>query len=118
VTPAEIITLRAPALATTYAARIPDLIVLATGQVGAIFGAHQNTAIAYLVLHWLALEQRGASAAAGPVTSEREGDLARSYGGGGADLSGDLAQTSWGLELKRLRDSTIFAARNRMMAGL
>jgi hypothetical protein len=117
-TATDIITLRAPALAIAYAARIPDLILLATQQTGDIFGTQKQTAIAYLVLHWLALEQRGASGAPGPITNEAEGDLSRGYGTSGTGISGDLGSTSWGLELKRLRDSTIFAARNRMMPGL
>ena len=112
----EIITLRAPAIATAESARIPDLITLATEQTGPVYDVHIQLAIALLVLHWLALEARGAAGSPGPINSEREGDLARSYGSLGAGArGGDLAQTSWGVELQRLRDSVIFSARNRMV---
>lgn len=113
-TPSQIITLRAPDLAAAQAARIPDLIVEAEAQTGPVFGNHRNTAVAYLVLHWLALEARGTAAAPGAITGEREGDLSRSYVVGAARDVTDLRSTTWGSQLLRLRDATIFAARNRL----
>ncbi|HEU4402344.1 MAG TPA: DUF4054 domain-containing protein [Candidatus Polarisedimenticolia bacterium] len=114
-TPADLITLRAPALAAANSDRIPDLIVEAEALTGPVFGAHRPLAVALLVLHWLALEARGDAGAPGPINSEKEGDLARSYGSSGDDGEGDLGSTRWGLELKRLRNATIFAARNRLI---
>lgn len=113
-TPQQIVELRAP----TYVGntRVPSLIIEATAQTGAVFGALQSTAIALLVLHWLAMETRGSASSPGAITSESEGQLARSYGSVGAGW-GDayLGQTSWGMELQGLRRSCIFSARNRMV---
>ena len=94
-------------------ARVDNLIILADAQTGTIYDTQRNDAIALLVLHWLALENRGAAAAAGSIKSEKEGDLARSYGTTSSKTSHYLDQTTWGLQLKALRDGLIMSARNR-----
>lgn len=110
-TPQEIIILRAPQY--TGEPRLDDLVTLATAQTGNVYGTHKNLAIALLVLHWLTMEKQGGTS--GSIKSEKEGDLARSYG---TSISisqryPDLSQTSWGMELIRLRKSLILGPRNR-----
>lgn len=107
---AGIITTRNPSIVVDT--RINDLISLATQQTGAVFGNNQDDAIALLVLHWLELESRGG--AGGAISSEKEGDLARTYAisDSGDD---DLKSTKWGLMRLRLQRAYIFGPRNRMM---
>jgi len=114
-TVAEIIVARC--LTVVINARVNSLITLATEQTGSVFGTRTNDAIALLVLHWLALDARnggGVGGAGGAITSETEGQLSRSYGGGMINNNdNELASTSWGLELLRLRNTMIMTARNR-----
>lgn len=92
------------------------LIATAETQTGPAYGANRTLAVAYLTLHWAALQERGRGGAAGQITSETEGDLSRSYAAT-ALLSGSasagLAQTSWGLELIRLRKGSFIAGGGR-----
>jgi len=98
----------------TVDARITDLITLATQDISSsVFGSKTNDAIALLVLHWLALETRSGGFAPGAIKSEKEGDLSRSYGIGSSKTLDDLDSTSWGLQLKRLRNALIISVRNR-----
>jgi len=95
----------------------------ATAQVNpAIWGAGTDNGIRYLTMHLIALEAMSASlggggggsssvVTAGPVTSEKVGDVARSYGGGttstssssGAPGGSVTPTTSYGEEYFRLR---------------
>lgn len=110
--PAEIITARAPELAAANSERIPTLITLAGEQTGSVFGVQRNSAIAMLVLHWLASE--ASASAGGALTSEKEGELQRSYGS--APSNDDLDSTRWGQERKRLaRGAGVLMPRNRMV---
>lgn len=95
------------------------LISIAESQTGQAYGKNRTLAVAYLTLHWAALQERGKGGAAGQITSESEGDLSRTYAAtaqaaGSADAG--LLQTSWGMELKRLRKGSFIAGglRNRM----
>ncbi len=98
---------------TTLDARVDTLVVLATGQLDAtVFGTLYAYALALLVLHWLALDERGKGGASGPVTSEKEDTLARSYGGG-TDV-GYLKSTHWGSELLGLMKRKTFIPRTRV----
>lgn len=114
--PKDIIILLAPEYASDT--RLDDLVVLAQSQTGAYCSTiAQNQAVAYLVLHWLALENRGSGATSGIVGSEKEGQLQRSYTfnnsiAGGSSV-GDLGQTFWGLRLLNLRKGCIIGVRNR-----
>lgn len=116
-TPIEYITIRAPDFATDP--NINDLISQAELETGENYCSDdmRNKAIALLVMHWQALAERdsGNIGVSGAITSEKEGDLARSYGGSrrSNDRNGDLAQTRWGLELLRLQQSCFFLPRNR-----
>jgi hypothetical protein len=60
-------------------------------------------------------QTRGASGgSSGPVSSESEGALSRSYAVMAS--SSDWGTTAWGLELQTLTKSLIVMPRNRMMA--
>ena len=64
-----------------------------------------DEAVALLVCHWCAKKSISSSGAVtGGITSEREGELARSYGKSNIDIyNNDLSLTSWGLELYQLQ---------------
>jgi hypothetical protein len=120
-------------------ARLPDYVDLATMLTGTCYGERRNYAIALRVLHYLTLEtMRGAaagtilsgtdsgSAVAGLVTSEKEGDLSRSYenptasdsgsnGSSKTERYGDLPKTEYGLELIELMNNSLVFARTRIM---
>jgi hypothetical protein len=95
----EIIEARAPDLAAANAARIPALIVLATARTSTrLFAANYQEAIALRVLHMLVSDSRGG--ASGPVASEAEGGLSRSYAVQASQT--DLQSTPYGQDLIRL----------------
>lgn len=84
------------------------------------FGRLTDKAIALLVLHWLYVDDRSGTSkdggVVGTVKREREGSLEREYM---IDFSvtardPDLSQSKWGLELRQLRKSCIFAPMTRM----
>ncbi len=77
------------------------------------YGEKYNNAVALLVLHLYALNDRGGSG--GPVTSEKEGQLSRSFAATASAAS--YGDTSWGRELQTLSRSINFGPRNRMMTG-
>jgi len=92
-------------------ANAPLAVQMAEQRIGQHFGGKREQAVAYLAAHILTVGEIG-GAAAGPVTSEREGDLARSYGvsaGGGG-----LETTAYGREFQAIRQECILGARNRM----
>lgn len=121
-TPQEIVIARVP----TYSgdSRLTDYETLATKQTGTVFGDCRNLAIALLMLHMLTIDDSraqgasGGGASTGAVKSEKEGDLAKTYGTTASEISSrypDLSQTVYGLELIRLRKSTILEPTNRMV---
>ena len=80
------------------------------------FGELYDQALIYYVAHIAKMNDTIASqgstsgsAVAGQVTSEREGDLSRSYGGGGSSVrassgfDGSFAKTAYGIEFMRIR---------------
>ena len=75
------------------------------------YGEQYNDAIALLVLHLYEVNDRGGSG--GAVTSEKEGQLSRSFGT--AASSSSWGDTSWGRELQTLSSSIHFGPRTRMM---
>lgn len=91
----DLIPLIAPELAGNV--MLSDAIALAESEIAADH-CRRDAAVANLAAHTLTIAARGGSA--GPVTSESEGSLSRSYG---VDVgSGALDSTSYGKELKRL----------------
>jgi hypothetical protein len=111
-TASEIIDLRNPNLSTAQTAQKTDMIGLATEQLDAtVYGTKIELAIALLVLHWFEVQNRTGSG--GPLSSETEGGLSRSYAVTAS--SSDWGSTSWGQELQSLTNAVVFAPRNRMM---
>lgn len=126
-TASQIIAVRAPQWAGDP--RESDMIELAGFFAAASsFGDKHQYALALRVMHWYALEERaggnpgsgggtsGGSGQAGSVKSEKEGDLARSYGMSDKVSAGnsDLSQTSYGIELMALIRACFFKPRTRM----
>lgn len=106
----EIVTLRSAVVGAK--ADLDDMIELAETRLTTdTFGDNYNEAVALLVLHMYEVNDRGG--AGGSVTSEKEGQLSRSFGA--AASSGALDSTSWGQELNRLTKSLTFFPRTRMM---
>lgn len=120
-TATQIITIRAPQFAADT--RINDMITLAAQMTSpSAFGTNYQLALALRVMHWLALEVRNGgstgnsgSGTGGALTSEREGQLGRSYSVSSqwADKYSDLTGTQYGLELIGLIRGTILGPRNR-----
>ena len=109
----NIITVRAPEYAEEE--RLPDLIAMAMEQYSSsVLGSNYDTACALLVLHWLTNENT-AQSAAGPLISEKEGDLSRTYARPyqGTEID-HLDSTRWGQELKSLLRGSVFPPMNRM----
>lgn len=114
--------------------RIVSLIALAKqGISGTVFGARYGEAVGLKVLHWLAKEaiaggdpgtgSSSGSGVSGQVTSEKEGQLSRTFadsssgsGGGVGGVSAgmdELRTTSYGKELLQLIQCTVFNPINR-----
>jgi hypothetical protein len=88
----------APAFASVDDVTVGQWLTVAESMVnvGCLDTERQNMAIAYYAAHLLSVTESASSGAAGPVKSEREGDLSRSFGA----ISGDdtwLGQTPYGL---------------------
>jgi hypothetical protein len=111
-TASDIIDLRNPNLSAAQVGQKSDMIALATSKLEeTVYGDFYQEAIALLALHMFAIQDRGGSG--GPVTSEREGGLARSFAASAS--SSDWASTSWGLELMTLTRSVSFGPRTRVL---
>lgn len=70
------------------------------------FGEKAKNAVLLYICHLLTMSKRGVSGAVGPVTSEKVGELQRSYGQAGSgtsDEAGELAQTNYGIMFFTLR---------------
>lgn len=99
--------------------RLDDYEELAKMRVGACaFGDRYNYAVACIVLHMLALDARAGgenvTGIGGEVKSEKEGQLARSYGSTGLSMAeSDLATTSYGQEFLGLKKENVIPFRNR-----
>jgi len=118
-TPAQHLATIAPKFASLDSERVAAVIAIATGQVGAVFGRNRNLAVAYLAAHMLEIagDAGGStSGTGGVVTSEKEGQLARSYGPIGGAAGADVTRydrTVWGQEFVRLRRQHVMGARTR-----
>jgi len=106
----ENVVLRNPAI--TEDDRLDKMIEVAEGRLSVdTFGDNYNEAVALLVLHMYEISDRGG--AGGSITSEREGQLARSFAAAASPMA--WASTSWGQELIQLTRSLAFFPRTRMM---
>jgi hypothetical protein len=65
--------------------------------------------LAYLAAHLLASANRGSAGVSGPVTSEKVGDLQRSYAAASSNIDATYSTTGYGIEFIRLR-KTIFTS--------
>jgi hypothetical protein len=97
-------------------AQVTGLITLAEqGMASSVFGDRYGEAVGLKVLHILACLAINPSVS-GPIVSESEGSLSRSYAspasGGGFD---DLNTTAYGKQLIALKKSCIFSPVNRRM---
>jgi hypothetical protein len=93
--------------------RLPTLIPYAAEELSeSALGDRYNKAVALLTLHWI-YKDRNAGGGGGAITSEREGDLARSYATPANPT--DYDGTSWGMELQGLIRRTILGVRNQMV---
>lgn len=110
VTPADIKTLF-PEFAAESDARIQLLLDQALLSVNAsVWGNKADFGIQYLTAHLLTVLNRGGGGASGPITSEKVGDLQRSYASSGA-VTHELGSTGYGLEFLRLRRSLFITPR-------
>lgn len=114
--------------APSYSAdpRVPAMILQSEAETGTAFGELRNAAIALLVLHWLAMDDRAgggggstSNSVGGTIKREREGSLEREYM---VDFSltkafPDLSQTRWGMELIELRKKCILTPYNRFVTN-
>ena len=121
-TPLEYMQIRASAFAAL--SNIQEYIDLAELEIGDEFcdDNMKNKAVFLLSAHWLALEERnnGGSgiAAPGTISSEKEGQLSRSYGAISSaeqNIDAYLSQTLWGIELYNLQKSCIMLPRHRFI---
>ena len=96
----ETLEARKPGIVAQTGARLDPLIELASYVTDEkTYGEAYNLALALRVLHMLEMENRGGTG--GNIKSEKEGDLARSYGDSKSDNE-DLKATAWGNELIQL----------------
>jgi hypothetical protein len=101
---------------------VAALIAMAEVEIGHCYcnDDMRNKAIALLVMHWLVIQESGSqeSGVTGSVKSQKEGDLAQSWGTN-SNKTGDpfLSQTSYGLELQMLNKQCFVLPRNRFTNG-
>lgn len=106
-TPADLLTAIAPELDTVDAAIKAVHIDLAEQQTGQVFKAARNHAVALLAAHTMTVT--GRKGASGSVAALKEGSLSVSFSANGN--TDELAATSYGAELLRLRRAYIMGAR-------
>jgi len=125
-TAAQIIAVKSPSFASDP--RLNDFIALAGYHVSqSAYGTRYQYALALVVLHWLTLDaQRGGSSSSsgsgvgGAITSEKEGDLARSYGAPPSstkEANAYYGGTIYGQEFLSLRNTCILTPHHRVSLG-
>ena len=111
-TTTQIITVRSAVVAAK--SDLTTMIEYAQEQLSeTCWGDAYANAVALLTLHLYEVNDRGGSG--GSITSEREGQLARSFGATASASS--WGDTSWGRELQTLARGRNFGPRTRMMPG-
>jgi hypothetical protein len=94
----------APEFGSKPDSELEDYIELAAEEVSAgVFGDMYQSAVANLAAHFLT-NAASDGHASGPLTSERAGEVSRSYGFS-ANRDGQLDTTTYGAEFKRIRNS-------------
>lgn len=76
----------------------------------AALGSKALTGLMLYTAHLLTMTSSSRSGAAGPVTSERVGDLSRSYGQGSSQGMADLNASTYGQQYQRLVKNEFTAA--------
>lgn len=99
----------APEFESEDSARITRFIAMAATRVSeTAFGKQYNLALRYLTAHLL--KMRKLKGASGSVTSEKVGDLARSYQPSSSEAGdGSLSLTGYGREYLEIRKSILVA---------
>lgn len=89
----------------TYDATARDLVAAEAERLvnTSVWGAKAPMGVVYMTAHMLKVAQLSAGNTAGPVTSEKVGDLQRSYGGSTANQDHELGLTKYGQEFLRVR---------------
>lgn len=101
-----------PEFASVSDARIQLFIDQASLSVNAsVWGNKADFGIQYLTAHLITVANRGGSGAAGPITSEKVGDLQRSYANNVSASAHELGSTGYGMEFLRLRRSLFITPR-------
>lgn len=125
--PSDFINERAPHFSGV--SNLTELIALAEDRVGTCYCTDEirNDVVGLLVCHWLALLNRqnnsesGDIGIGGDVKSEKEGDLARSYGSlqSGNFLNNDpyFMSTVYGMEILSLQNQCFVLPRTRFTDG-
>jgi hypothetical protein len=111
-TPIELLAALAPELDNVDASIKAVHIDLAESQTGTVFKAARNHAVALLAAHTLTMTTRKGTSGSS-VASLKEGQL--SVGFSASANTDELAATSYGAELIRLRRSYIMGARTVMV---
>jgi len=110
-TPDALLSAIAPELDEVDAAIREIHLELAESQTGTVYKAARPHAVALLAAHMMTMA--GREGFAGAVASKKEGQLAVGFQATGID--DELAATSYGAELMRLRKGYIFAARTALV---
>lgn len=93
-----------PEFSTVDEARITRLVALAEPMIpSSKWGSKADLAVALYVAHLLTI---GSTAGKGAVTSERIGDIERTYAASGSSNK-DLESTAWGAQFKALGRSVL-----------
>jgi hypothetical protein len=122
----QIIAVKSPNFAADP--RLSDFVVLAADFVSqSAYGTKYQHALALVVLHWLTLDalQGGSSSSSGSgigggIKSEKEGDLARTFGSPSSSANTDdgyWMSTVFGQELVSLRSRCVFTPHHRVSLG-
>ena len=98
------------AIAPTYAglASVSVYLEMASAEISsAYFGAQYDMALAYLTAHKMCvmLDPSRAGGTPGSIQSKSEGQLSASFGTNGIGGMNALAQTTYGLEFMRIRNT-------------
>ena len=122
----EIVELKMPDMVGD--SRVDDIIVLADFYISStIFKTKYQYALALVALHMLMLDKQSGgsstssgSGSVGGIKSDKEGDLARSFGGVGSNVSERnqyFMSTPFGQELLQLWKACLILPRNRFVSG-
>ena len=108
----QILIALAPELASEDADTRALFLTLADKRTGTAYGDNRDQAVALLAAHMMTM--RGRNGVGGVVTSEKEGDLSRTYAQTSSANPAPLSATSYGQQLLELRNGCIFGPRTTL----